>query len=385
MSRHRTACLVILSLLVATPLTAEADGAITGLEVSPSGPVTPGTTVAIRIKGAAVCEEVLLDFGDGNQQTYSSASGSLGTLVQYAFPIETSHLYCTPGTFHIQAKPKKGCVGEGSVSLTVQGQGCFDALFDALQKATMKAPALAPGAALAFVKPSITGLTDGSNITPSGSVGIKGHGFGNEQGTKQVFLGDLRKYNSPTPNQRELKVFPNGWTDTQIVATIPSNIAEVMDQTASLYIRDGDQWSSPYPVKFKATKDMRLLPASDVQVLRCSDYGDDSWCNGVQFVKPLGLCSFGPVVLGGCGGTMSGYHWTCVGSSFGTDSFVASLKNGWSIDHTDVTRAAGATVSATPIGPGGLDVKVQWNNQGLSASDYCVSVSIVGPKGVPHK
>ncbi len=103
MTRHGTIALVALGLALLAPLTADAGGAITGLDVSPKGPVPAGTTVDITIKGTGgSCDELLLDFGDGTTFSYVTTE-----LLAYAFPIPTSHLYCNPGTFQIQAKPKK--------------------------------------------------------------------------------------------------------------------------------------------------------------------------------------------------------------------------------------------------------------------------------------
>lgn len=391
MNRHGTIALVALGLALLAPLTADAGGAITGLDVSPKGPVTAGTTVNITIKGTGgSCDELLLDFGDGTVQPYENAPGDLFNAVVYTFPIPTSHLYCNPGTFQIQAKPKKACVGEGSASLTVQGEGCLAALHKAMEAATTKLQFSIPSALL---KPHISALTDGSNITPGGDVGIKGVGFGNEQGTQRVLLADLKKYNgSSTGSPWELKIFKDGWTDTLIVGTIPSDITEVKDQTANLYVNYGVDWSDPYPVNFKATKEVRLLPYTDpaVQLISCGTDSHRDECN--DWVDPDDGYPFYLMCINGA--TFWGTHqsnWGAPWSDNDTDTFQITLKNGWVFDSMQMEEFLNSGASYTgpsgfPVGGTSWQPQVQWHVAPYATYlTYCAHVTIAGSKGVPWK
>ena len=100
-----------------------------------------------------------------------------------------------------------------------------------------------------------------------------------------------------------------------------------------------------------------------------------------------------PLFRGG-GGTFSGYHWTCVGSSNGTNSFWASLSNGWLFDqaaltnlsHNPTLTASGnVTMSGFQAATTSTNVKLKWNNANMTYALYSVYVFIVGPKGVPYK
>jgi hypothetical protein len=229
-----------------------------------------------------------------------------------------------------------------------------------------------------------------SNITPGGSAVIKGSWFGNDEG--ELYLKGLKKWNGVAllPIKLAIAKEPGKdfWKSTGVIGFIPGNITEVKDQPATLQIKTkAGKWSNEYPVNFAAKKDTKQLPAGDVQV-SCSDEADWDSCNSVSHKDSIPFCS-APFVSGG-GGTFSGYHWTCVGSSNGTDSFSASLKNDWRFEHAALADLSGSvfqtvTMSGFQSGATSTNVKLKWNNANVPAVYYIVNVSIIGPKGVPHK
>jgi hypothetical protein len=229
-----------------------------------------------------------------------------------------------------------------------------------------------------------------SNITPGGSAVIKGSWFGNDEG--DLYLKGLKKWNGVALSPIKLTIATEPgkdfWKPTGVIGFIPGNITEVKDQPATLQIKTkAGKLSNEYPVNFAAKKDTKQLPAGDVQV-SCSDEADLDSCNNVVHSDSIPFCS-APFVSGG-GGTFSGYHWTCVGSSNGTDSFSASLKHDWRFEHAALADLSGSvfqtvTMSGFQSGATSTNVKLKWNNSNVSYVLYKVNVSIIGPKGVPHK
>ena len=232
-----------------------------------------------------------------------------------------------------------------------------------------------------------------SNITPGGAVVVKGSRFGSAEG--KLYLKGLKKYTGGELGLVEISIAKEQgkdfWKSTGVIGFIPGDITEVKDQPAKLQIKTtAGKWSNEYPVNFTAKKDTKQLPASDVQV-SCSDEADYDSCYNVvhQDSIPAFFCAhLHSIGLGG--GTFRGYHWTCVGSSNGTDSFSASLKNGWRFDHAALDDLSGSvfqtvTMSGFQSGATSTNVKLKWNNANVDYVLYNVNVSIIGPKGVPHK
>jgi len=449
----RIITLAALSLLVLAPFTVEAAGTITRLNVTPS-PATVGTTVMIWVSGTGVCGELELDFDDGTakaklggafnlntQHTYTQAGtftlkanaksdcqgqaqashvvsqggqitgltvppsaspnsqvpitvqgtgtcgslelvfgdGSKATLPQATFPVNTQHPYTTTGSKTLKATAGTQCQGQAQATLQVKSL-----ITDLCAKTDC--------GTLFCLTPQIkefmffmSGIPSSSVAMPGGIVVIKGCGFGSTAGTIRL-VGSAPAFKlDAVSNQKQIIE----WKDGLVSWELPM-VTGVVDQPAMLQIKThNNKESNEFPVNFKATQDIKQLPASHVQV-SCSDESDHDSCNNVFHSDSSPFCS-APFVSGG-GGTFSGYHWTCVGSSNGTDSFSASLKkeNGWRFDHAALDDLSGSvfqtvTMSGFQSGSTSTNVSLKWNNAHVSYVLYSVKVSIVGPKGVPHK
>jgi hypothetical protein len=188
-----------------------------------------------------------------------------------------------------------------------------------------------------------------SNITPGGVVLIKGCGFKDVGG--QVILSGLKKFdNTPLPPV-ELDTFNAGaeyhWTNTMIIATIPNDITMVRDQPAKIQVVRPAvapepnpkqlRKSSQLPVTFRAAREGKLLPGSDVQAV-CSDGADDNSCNGFHHNNSFFCAGISGI---NTAGSAYGQHFTCAGifdsEDDGSDTFFATLKNGWVFTGMDFT------------------------------------------------
>jgi hypothetical protein len=187
------------------------------------------------------------------------------------------------------------------------------------------------------------------------------------------------------------------WTDRLVSGTIPSDVLHVADQTGRLLVvTKAAKKSNDMTVGFRATRDVKKLPMSDVQLVFCSPEADKDLCNG-KVVSTTPVC-FAP--LGSdMKRTASGRHFTChdwIGDDTGTDTYAAAVKNGWTFhshtwrEHTARDGVAGVCSQVHPtglkFGGTGITVKVDWitrNYQGLVT--YDLDLFITGFAGVPHK
>src|SRR5262245_36704412 len=262
-----------------------------------------------------------------------------------------------------------------------------------------------------------------SNITPGGVVHIKGCGFKNVGG--QVVLSGLKKFDNTALPDVELDILNQGgtyyWSDTQIVATIPSSITMVRDQPAKIQVirsavapeQNPKQLrkSNKVPVAFKAAREAKLRPASDVEAV-CDMTADFNACNGLTLSTNTFCIAKSGV---NTAGSAFGVHYTCTtifgSEDEGSDGFHATLKNDWvftGLDFTATTCEGDLCVSEylNPIGtqtpiPSGLckaksptgysnlatftDLEVKWCTKGNAIVKYNIFLNIEGPIGVPHK
>lgn len=365
----RIRTLAALSLLLLAPLAAEAGGEVKGVSASPS-PANAGTPVTITVTGKGdPCQNLDLDFGDGTPHT--TYSGPLDP------PKSFPHTYTTAGNKTIIAKGVNTCQKEASTVLTIQQPSIAQLC------ATINC-----GAIFACVTPKIEQVLFFSKMTPGGTVALKGCGFGGTAG--QLFLTGLTRYTGEALAPIPLTILE--WKGTLIGATIPSTITAVKDQQVKLHVKTyNNVLGNEYPVNFRATQEVKLLPYHDVKVVFCSADANMNWCNGTQpgwgGVYQMGLAP-------DCGHTYWGSHGNCllcVGDDTGTDIFEITLKNGWLFDsfQKEVKVAPGEGWAQGPSGfpPGGTYWKpqVKWT---VTPNDYfCYGgwVYIAGPKGVSWK
>lgn len=241
-----------------------------------------------------------------------------------------------------------------------------------------------PSPAMVRIPPKIDSVFLFSDITPGGTVALKGVGFGITKG--QLLLTGLKRHTGVALAPIPLTILE--WKGTFIGAKIPT-ITAVKNQQAKLQVKTHNNLvGNEYPVNFRATQDIKRLPRSDVNG-SCSTEADRDHCApGGSSSDYIPFC-YGPLpdpdepVW-----TFKGVHWTCVGSSSGTDSFSASVKNDWTFDHTalhDMSGGQSVTMSGFQSGVTSMNVSMKWNNANVSYVHYGVNVYVVGPKGVPHK
>jgi hypothetical protein len=223
-----------------------------------------------------------------------------------------------------------------------------------------------------------------SNVTSEGWVVIKGTGFGNEAGEFTLAWNWLGL--SPMPLTIPSEPGKDHWKPTYVFGQLPP-ITGKEDQTIWLQVKTkSGKLSNLFPVNFTAERELKQLQASDVSV-NCSYEADVDKCNSHYNTDSVPFCATPFVSAGQDGDTIVGYHWTCVGDSDGTDSYSASLENGWLFESAvfmDLKGSSSATMTGFQSGTDSINVKVNWSNEDVSYVLYRMNISIKGPKGVPH-
>jgi hypothetical protein len=230
-----------------------------------------------------------------------------------------------------------------------------------------------------------------SFITSEGWAMIKGSGLGNDEG--ELWLRGLKKPDGTPLGDQPLDIptepGKDFWKPTRVFGTIPV-IVGVRDQPATLVIKTkAGKWSNEFPVNFIARKDTKQL-GWEVDFV-CSHEADLDSCNGQTHSDNPPFCSPPFTSAGSVGGTFAGYHWTCIGSSDGTDTFWRPpLLNGWVFYDAVLVDYSGSVFQTVTMSGFQSDttftvVTLKWDNQWVPYVTYRVYVSIVGPKGVPYK
>jgi hypothetical protein len=237
-----------------------------------------------------------------------------------------------------------------------------------------------------------------SNVTPGGTIAIKGTWFGDVKGHAR--LTGMKRWNGTAYGGTgdlwlDVVTEPGKdfWKTTSVLVKVPTYVAQVRDQPAKLQVKTSDgRWSNEYSVQFVAAKDFVTLPRSDaaVKVIACGTDSNKDVCNG--WVDP----DDGDWFSYTCGQTYSAFHlncWGCIGNDSGIDKFEVTLKNDWIIDggkvHVNVEQGEGfamvSTGSEVPPGVTSWKPQISWNVS--SNDDLChgADVYITGPKGVPWK
>lgn len=364
MKRQAILSLVALALAVLAPLTAkEATGLmITGLDVAPS-PATAGSPVIITVNGTirgSECRSVDLDYGDGTPHA---------TLVG-SFPLIQKHTYQKAGTFTLKAG--NNCSLQALATLTVKSP-----------MGQMGNPNLTSlSAAMAdFLKCPGPRIDDGPNsqISPGSQVAVYGCGFGATPGRLILVLmgpGDQQLENNWTLTDLQ-------WHDDKVLGTV-SPVKWMKDQTARLkVVTSKNVESNAWSVPFMATRDVLSLPISAMQVIHCDGgLGSSNKCNTVQ------------------ADSFNGLHDTWwLGGDGGTDSFSATLKNGWvftgitfnfgfhSVLFNDFSSKGAAHLPAggPKVGSTSTTMAVKWSTQFAGHVVYYGGLFIVGPSGIPFQ
>jgi hypothetical protein len=237
-----------------------------------------------------------------------------------------------------------------------------------------------------------------SNVTPGGTLAIKGSWFGDTKGSVRltgVKRWDGSLYGGTGHLWLQVVTEPGKdfWKPNAILAKVPTYVSQVRDQPAKLQVKtSNDRWSNEYPVQLTAAKSFATLPRTDaaVKMVACGTDSNKDVCNG--WVDP----DDGDWFAYTCGQTYSAFHlncWGCIGNDLGTDKFEVTLKNGWTIDggkvHVNVEQGEGFAMVSTgnevPTGGSSWKPRIEWNVTPNDDLCHGADVYITGPKGVPWK
>jgi hypothetical protein len=262
--------------------------------------------------------------------------------------------------------------------------------------------ALCSIAACQNAKPNITGFDLNSVFTPGGQFVLQGTNFnsadgqpgsivlkiGNKPGVTVIHLGQ-QFYREPYV-ERQTTVL--GWADSHVFGRIPADISGVTDGVATLEIQRHDGWkSAPFVIHFKATKDLQILPMTDVTVKTCATQGDTNLCNNWSDSSQLSIPANVQPTPSLYGSHALFIPTTSNDAISGQDVFTLNLQNGWAFDNSYWKNGI-YTSGACYDHLAGVDLPspsvpnrtvVSWNT--TCNVQYHVSLYITGPKGVPWK
>lgn len=109
MGKVRRFCWVIVAVLGNVGDTLAAQGAITGLTLSPAAAEVGVTVSATATGSAGPCGAVHIDWGDGNAITYATVT----------LPVTQTHVYKSAGTFNLRAQGMGNCTGEAKAHIVI--------------------------------------------------------------------------------------------------------------------------------------------------------------------------------------------------------------------------------------------------------------------------
>lgn len=222
--------------------------------------------------------------------------------------------------------------------------------------------------------------------TPGQLVYLAGSGFGKSPGVLRLVLG-----------QRFITVSTTGadglWSPALVSGRIPAfpgaaGVGEP-DQGAMLELVTRDGRVTRWPLRFKATRDLILLPATAVQA-RCGGTGYRAVCQPGRdpLVDPL----LDPQA------TLTGFHATLFGAKgdSGADTAGVRLANGWMTHRMDyqlrrwgyASRGGNVEgVSGCATGCATTRIEVRWRTPGdyYAGVHYVLRQYIIGPQGVPYR
>ncbi|HLG43810.1 MAG TPA: hypothetical protein VI337_02225 [Nitrospirales bacterium] len=266
------------------------------------------------------------------------------------------------------------------------------------QAVTVQRPAFAAPVKQSLSLAAVCRLTDCTPVitrvvplfslpTPGGPVVIEGRLFGARPGSIRLIGTIPRGAVGAIPGER-VTLEPLQWSDTIAAGTIPA-LTGVLDQEVKLQVITSDGFvSNAVSVQFRATRELRPLPQGDVKVIMCGFDSNDDRCNGVKDPSDSGpFLNFS--------GTLDAEHyncWGCIGDDAGTDIYEIKLINGWNFDSMDLFKYVVSTGDDVRFGVGDLPAgqsywkpSIVWRVTPNDSVAYSADVTIIGPKGVPHR
>lgn len=233
-----------------------------------------------------------------------------------------------------------------------------------------------------------------SDISPNSFFYVLGTDFGDQAGTINIHF-------PKGPSTTDLNV-PIGqpssewWYPGLTGGTVDSAVAGVVEQTVDITIttKDGKK-SNAWQATFHPRMVAEHLPQNRVKVVACSDGAHMNSCNHIG--DESGECVFGFATEGippTASDSFGGHHHGCFGISgdSGTDTFSASLNNGWtfeSLGFSSTTINSSNGTASTPqtvpalSGASTIIIPVKWHIGATGGFvGYEGNLTITGPKDV---
>lgn len=238
--------------------------------------------------------------------------------------------------------------------------------------------------------PTISKVTDGSQATPGGTIGVEGSGFGTWTVNRRLIL----KTGGKEVDLQNLK-----WGDRAAAGTVPDDFGGVPDGAATIHLVNGiKQTTNEVPLSFTAARVTIEIVKRPVLIRGCYKGGMFSRCNGWDTEGTGGVQDLDSApsveVLHSCP------HWDFFHSGDdGNDLFEVQLKNGWLFEDAKVEKVCGGgdlnysgncylieNLQATVTGKGKStgSISTSWHVPRMYTGSYVVHMLITGPAGVPY-
>jgi hypothetical protein len=181
------------------------------------------------------------------------------------------------------------------------------------------------------------------------------------------------------------------WRNDTIVASLPAALSQLEDQAGEIDVHTANQQLLVAPVSFRAARELRVLPAGDIQVATCDATADANYCNSTTAVDAtywglLDTTGLGNPALGT--GTVGAAHADDASpqDDEGTDRYAVHLKHGWTVLRVafrQPTTSGTESASAPVVTPGVADqvLEVPWRIPGEAGILYSFDVLVIGPRG----
>ena len=240
-----------------------------------------------------------------------------------------------------------------------------------------------------IANPHLDRVTDGSQATPGGVIGVEGSGFGTWIPNRRLILKTGGK-------EVDLKI--QNWGDKAAAGAVPDDFGGVPDGAATVQLVNGIKKSSnELPLSFVAGR-VTIEVIKRPVIIRGCYAGLWSRCNAWDSDNSGGVQNLDSApsveVYHGC------THWDFFHSGDdGGDLFEIQLKNGWVFENAtyDILCGSGdlnysdpcyymklntfnVAGKGTPTG----SVRTSWHIPRMYAGQYAVHMLATGPAGIPY-
>lgn len=355
---------------------------INQLEVLPS-PSCVGEAVTFVVDGLGNCNEVTISPGGG----LPDLPAQNGTLpLQFLL----SSGYGAAGTYLVAPKSENCTVtiAGGEVAHEVNScrpQAGLAEDFTIGPRTDRVASVADVSGELVRLNPVITGGPFGGPIQPGNDAAVLviGHYFPREgEGGKVELIG-------PWGYERLDDLAWNA-DGSGVAFKVPDNISGHQDQTALLVVSTAEGlYSNWIEVPFVAARTLRTLDQNEVDLEACSTSSDVDCCNDFYDADVIQwFCPTDPDA------SYTGFHMTQWGmprADLGIDRYKISLVNGWVIEDIDldVDQEEGESwarrISEDPRGSANWTEEIAWLTSPNDEVMYRATITIIGPRGVPHQ